>query len=300
MFSTKKIQLVLGSGGARGIAHIGVIEMLQQDGFEIESVIGCSMGAVVGGIYCTGHLPLYRDWLLTLTRPGLFSLLDFTLPNLGFLKGEKILGKMHDITGDQLIENLKIPYTAVATDLVHHKEVCFREGDLYTAMRASMSIPGVFTPVVHEDSILVDGGVLNPLPLNCVDRSKDTLVVAVSLNGQQDHWHSYDEHSTKVEEDKTLESPPDSKTWIQRFLNLSKSKQEQNNHPKYSLVELLGNSYEFTQDRLVELTINAYKPDILIEVPRTSCGIFDFHKAAYMIDVGKDVYQKTMEDLKLS
>src|SRR5690606_26742565 len=183
MNRSKKVQLVLGGGGARGIAHIKVIELLKRDGYEIESVIGCSMGAVVGGVHCTGHLDIYRDWLLSLNRSQLFKLLDFTLTNIGFLKGERVLGKMQDITGDQLIEDLPIPFVAVATDMIHRKEVAYREGDLYAAMRASMSIPGIFTPVMHEDSILVDGGVLNPLPLNLADRSSRSLIVGVSLYG---------------------------------------------------------------------------------------------------------------------
>lgn len=304
MSSRKKVQLVLGGGGARGIAHISVIEMLQKEGYEIESVIGCSMGAVVGGLFCTGHLPIYRDWLLTLTRPSLFSLLDFTIPNFGFLKGERILGKMHDITGDQLIENLRIPFTAVATDLAKHEEVYFRDGDLYAAMRASISIPGVFTPVIHEDSVLVDGGVLNPLPLNLADHNKDSLIVAVSLNGKGDHWNTYEQHSGQKEEE-LVEDPTgdvsskESKNWLQRFLVGSKSRQVQSHHPKFSLIDLISNSYEFTQDKLVDLTVEAYKPDILIEIPRTSCGIFDFHKGAYMMDVGREVYEKTMKERKI-
>lgn len=304
MLSRKKVQLVLGGGGARGIAHISIIEMLQNDGFEIESVIGCSMGAVVGGLHCTGHLPIYRDWLLTLTRPSLFSLLDFTIPNIGFLKGEKILGKMHDITGDQLIENLKIPYTAVATDLAKHEEVYFREGDLYAAMRASISIPGVFTPVIHEDSVLVDGGVLNPLPLNLADPSKDSLIVAVSLNGKGDHWNAYEDQAAhpeetilEVQEDDIQSKEP--KNWLQRLWSGPKNKQDQNHHPKFSLIDLMSSSYEFTQDRLVELTVQTYKPDILIEIPRTSCGIFDFHKGEYMLNVGREVYEKTMKELEI-
>src|SRR5690554_973749 len=187
---SKKVHLVLGSGGARGIAHIAVIENLLADGYEIISVVGCSMGAVVGGLYCTGHLSVYRDWLLTLNRSHIFSLLDFTLSNVGFVKGDRILGRMHEITGDQLIEELKIPFVAVATDVVKGEEVYFDEGDLYHAMRASISIPGFFTPVTQEGSVLVDGGVLNPLPLNAVNKSVDAIVVAVSLNGRDEDWHT--------------------------------------------------------------------------------------------------------------
>lgn len=250
------------------MAHIGVIEELLKDGYEIESVVGCSMGAVIGGMYCAGHLPVYRDWLLSLTKNNIFKLLDFTLSNVGFLKGERVLGKMHDFTGDQLIESMRIPFVAVATNIVTGEEVYFRDGDLYSAMRASISIPGLFTPVINGDRVLVDGGIVNPLPLNLVVKSKDTLVVAVSLNGRENNVLEIN-HNPKV------------------------------SSPKYSVVDLLTNSYELTQDRLVELTINHYKPDLVVDIPRTSCTIYDFHKASQMIDLGRQLYRARMDNYKL-
>lgn len=283
MSRSKKVQLVLGGGGARGIAHIKVIELLKRDDYEIESVIGCSMGAVVGGMHCTGHLDIYRDWLLSLNRSQLFKLLDFTLTNIGFLKGERVLGKMQDITGDQLIEDLPIPFVAVATDMIHRKEVAYREGDLYAAMRASMSIPGIFTPVMHEDSILVDGGVLNPLPLNLADRSSRSLIVGVSLYGN---------------DGMRREEQVAKKNWLQKKLFPTKSKSEPV-QPRLSLVDLMTKSYELTQNRLVELTVGAYQPDILIEIPRSACGLFDFHKAAHMLEIGEEYYEKAMSGYRL-
>lgn len=291
----KKVHLVLGSGGARGIAHIAVIEKLLEDGYEIASVVGCSMGAVVGGIYCTGHLPVYRDWLLTLNRNHIFNLLDFTLTNVGFVKGDRILGKMHDITGDQLIEKLRIPFVAVATDVVRGEEVYFHQGDLYQAMRASISIPGVFTPVTQDGSVLVDGGVLNPLPLNAVNKSKDAIVVAVSLNGRDDDWHT--EQKSRSRFDTLSTADAESKNWWVRHLPSLKSKPKEG--PKYSLVNLLANSYEFTQDRLVEMTIEMYKPDLVIDIPRSSCGLYDFHKAAHMMEIGRDRYRSRMDQYQI-
>ncbi|HBQ61358.1 MAG TPA: esterase, partial [Balneolaceae bacterium] len=158
----KKVHLVLGSGGARGIAHIAVIEELEKAGYEIVEVIGCSMGAVVGGIYAAGHLPEYKEWILGLNRKGVFDLLDFTFAKQGFVKGEKLFAKHIEVTGNENIEDFDIPFTAVATDMRHHKEVHFKKGDLYKALRASVSIPGFFVPVVEDGKVLVDGGVLNP------------------------------------------------------------------------------------------------------------------------------------------
>jgi len=304
--NSKKVQLVLGGGGARGIAHIQVIERLKRDGYEIERIIGCSMGAVVGGIYCTGFLDVYRDWLLTLNRTHLFRLMDFTLTNIGFLKGERVLGKMQEITGSQQIEDLKIPFLAVATDMLRGKEVVFDHGDLYAAMRASMSIPGIFTPVIGENFTLVDGGVLNPLPLNLADYSKDSLVVAVSLNGKEPLPNTQIQPPVEQTLDSPLQDLDNNKNWINRILNYGRfgsanvdPKRPMPEHPKLSLVNLLANSYEMTQDKLVELTVHAYKPDILIEVPRSSCGLFDFHRAQHQLDVGAQCYERAMKRYQL-
>ncbi|MBS1512536.1 MAG: patatin-like phospholipase family protein [Bacteroidetes bacterium] len=255
---SNKVHLVLGSGGARGIAHIGIIEMLLADGFDIASITGCSMGAVVGGMFCAGSLPLYKEWLCTLTKTSVFSLFDFTLTTQGFVKGNKVLNKLKELAGDQEIEKLPIPFTAVATDMVHKKEVHFSSGNLFTALRASICIPGVFTPVEHGQHILVDGGVLNPLPLNIVHKKEGEKIVAVNINGS----------TVAVDEDG----------------NPAK--------PSLSIINLLSNSYDLTQDRLTALMIELYPPDLLIEIPRNTCTVFEFHRAAELIEVGIAAYKK--------
>jgi NTE family protein len=223
---------------------------------------------------------------------------------MGFLKGERVLGKMQEITGPQRIEDLKIPFTAVATDMIKGKEVVFDTGDLYAAMRASISIPGVFTPVIDEKCTLVDGGVLNPLPLNLANFADESLVVAVSLNGCDALPSLSSDAQQRIEDGLDKEIDGNNRSWINRFLHYGKPKQPVSTsvantaeHTRLSLINLLANSYEMTQDKLVELTINAYKPDILIEVPRTSCGIFDFHKAQHMLDIGEQCYNLAVDKL---
>lgn len=179
----KKVQLVLGSGGARGIAHIGVIQLLLQDGYEIIEVAGCSMGAVIGGMYCAGFLPQYTEWLLKQTKSDVYRLFDITFSMQGFVKGEKIFSVLEQLAGKQQIENLSVPFTAIATDMLSRTEVHFNAGDLYKALRASTGIPGVFTPVAENKSLFVDGGVLNPLPIDIIKRRNDAMIVAVNLNG---------------------------------------------------------------------------------------------------------------------
>jgi NTE family protein len=271
----KKVQLVLGSGGARGLAHIGVIEQLVNDGYEICEVVGCSMGAVVGGLYCAGFLGEYKDWLATLSRGNVFSLVDFTFNSRGFVRGEKIWTLIAKITGDQQIEKLKIPFTAIATDMIQMEEVHYTSGDLFAALRSTISIPGVFTPVVENNSVLVDGGVLNPLPINVVKRREDTMIVAVNVNAKN--------IPTVHQEIKEK-----NQNWLQRYWKNN----AKNDTPKISFFDLMNTSYDFTQDRLTQLTIEHYQPDLVVEIPRNACGTFDFHKSAQLIEIGKQAYHK--------
>ena len=149
----QKVALVLSGGGARGIAHIGVIEALEEQEFEISSVAGTSMGALIGGIYALGKLEVYKDWLCTLDKMKVFALIDFTLSGQGFIKGDKVFHKMRELIADANIEDLKIPYTAVAADILNKKEVVFTKGSVLDAIRASIAIPTVFTPVKLENGI---------------------------------------------------------------------------------------------------------------------------------------------------
>ena len=287
MSEKKKVHLVLGSGGARGVAHIGVIEELEKEGYEIIEVIGCSMGAVVGGIYCAGQLPEYKKWMLSLTKKGVFDLLDFTFTSQGFVKGERLFGKHIEVTGQQKIEDFKIPFTAVATDMKHHKEVHFKEGDLFKALRASVSIPGIFTPIVDEEKVLVDGGVLNPLPINLVNKREDAIIVAVDINSK-----------TIVEELLVKEEKKQRKRyWFESILPDSikeLTKSEEKKIESFLLFELMESTFSFTQDRLTELMIEHYKPDILVEVPRETCDTFEFYKSKQLVEIGARAFRNAL------
>lgn len=185
---SKKVALVLGSGGARGYAHIGVIEELESRGYEIGCIAGCSMGAVIGGIYAAGKLKDYSDWTQSLDYLDVLRLLDVSF-RLGAIRGEKVFGRIRDIVGEINIEELNIPFTAVATDLTNQQEIWFQEGCLHQAMRASAAIPSLFTPVIQGKRMLVDGGLLNPLPIVPVVSSHCDLIIAVNLNSaQQQHY----------------------------------------------------------------------------------------------------------------
>ena len=180
------VALTLGSGGARGYAHIGAIEVLVERGYDIIAISGCSMGALVGGMYAAGKMQAYKDWVTGLGQFDVLKLLDVTFNSVGAIRGEKIFSVVREMLGETRIENLPIAYTAVATDLLAHKEIWFQEGPLDQAIRASVAIPSVVTPLVLNGRVLVDGALLNPLPIIPTISSHADLIVAVNLSGEDE------------------------------------------------------------------------------------------------------------------
>ena len=166
----RRVALVLAGGGARGVAHIGAIEELERRGYEIGAVAGTSMGALVGGMYASGHLEEFKEWMCALDRYRVFSLVDFTFSTEGLVKGSRVIEAMKELIPDMRIEQMRIPFTAVSADLLSGSEVVIERGGLYDAIRASIAIPSVFRPVHRDGMVLTDGGIVNPLPLNRVRR----------------------------------------------------------------------------------------------------------------------------------
>src|SRR6056297_2693499 len=179
----KTVSLILGSGGARGLAHIGVIRELQKAGAEIEAIAGSSMGALVGGIFAAGKLDAYEEWVCALEQSTVFSLVDWTFSGGGLIKGRKIISKLSELVGEINIEDLDIDYTAVAVDLEQGREVWLDRGLLFDAIRASIAIPGIFRPHRYRDRILIDGGILNPIPVAPTLRQMSDLTVVIDVNG---------------------------------------------------------------------------------------------------------------------
>ena len=285
----KKVALVLGSGGARGLAHIGAIEELERQGFQITSVSGTSIGSLIGGFYAMGKLQEFKDWVLTLRKKDIYSLMDFTLSNNGLLKAERVFRKMNAFIPDMLIEEMNIPYSAVATDIINRKEVVFTNGSFYEAARASISIPTVITPVPNNNRILVDGGLLNPVPVSCVARTEGDILVAVNL---------YDGNNVEVFEDEKdiKEKAVTNKAFMYGSLLPSTvndvikkiiefipvgNKQSQG---YYTLVHF---TISVMLERISELSLKVNKPDILINIPVSSAKTFDFNKAKQLIELGR-------------
>ena len=324
----KKVALVLGSGGARGYAHIGVIEALEARGYEIGCIAGCSMGAVVGGIYAAGKLNEYREWTESLDYLDVLRLLDVSF-RLGAIRGEKVFGKIHEIVGEIDIEQLAIPYTAVATDLTNQQEIWFQEGCLHKAMRASAAIPSLFTPVTQGSRMLVDGGLLNPLPIVPVVSSHCDLIVAVNLNSLNQKQYSlpvierpaafkgkidqlmgslsarlpFLRRDTDEEEGERLLTETDN-PWIEpkppkdhedSAPKSASSSQVLGNVGPASLLELVNQSFEAMQTSLAQYKIAGYPPDILINVPKRVCRFFEFHKAPELIMLGRQIANDTLD-----
>ena len=251
--------LVLAGGGARGVAHIGAIEELGSQGFEITSVAGTSMGALVGGVYASGHLEPFKEWMRALDKYKVFSLVDFALSTEGLVKGDRVMEAMKELVPDMEIEQMPVPFTAVAADLLTGSEVVLDKGGLYDAIRASISIPSVFRPVHREGQVLVDGGTVNPLPLNRVKRAEGDLLIAVDVSAR---FGANPAHRANAS------------------LNYYK---------------VLIASSQIMQQRITQLMSRLYKPDIMVEMPADSYGMFEFYHSDEIIEAGREATRAALE-----
>ncbi|WP_417521329.1 patatin-like phospholipase family protein [Marinobacter sp.] len=326
------VALTLGSGGARGYAHIGAIEVLAERGYNIVAISGCSMGALVGGMYAAGKMQDYKDWVTGLGQFDVLKLLDLTFNSVGAIRGEKIFSIVREMLGDTRIENLPLHYTAVATDLLAHKEIWFQEGPLDRAIRASVAIPSVVTPMVLDGRVLVDGALLNPLPIIPTISAHADLVVAVNLSGEEDRRQRLPDAAFNHNQQGSPSEDADE--WVDRFRDKasrwfdwdglkslgagkpgvddspedklskevqkkSRNKQEDDkrqethetiNWDKLGLgkFDVMNLTIETMQSALVQYKIAGYPPDLLVNIPKNSCRIYDFHKAPELIQLGRE------------
>lgn len=277
----RKVSLVLSGGGARGIAHIGAIEEIKKQGFEISSISGTSMGALVGGVYALGKMEEFKNWLYSLDKIKVFKLIDFTFSSQGLIKGDKVLSTIKEFISDENIENLKISFAAVATDIVNKKEVVFTKGSIYDAIRASISIPTVFTPVKTENGLLVDGGVVNNIPINQVKRTVNDLLVVVNVNADIPAFKSL---VSKKEIDKKQSTY---KKKIQDFSKHLHKITPSNNKERLGYFNLIDKTINLMIHHMSEMTLETYSPDVLINISRESSSTFDFYKAEELVEIGR-------------
>ena len=284
---------MLGSGGARGLAHIGAIEELEVRGYRIRSIAGCSMGAMIAGMYAAGQLQDAKEWFLQVDQQVILKMVDLSISLNSLVKGERVIRELEKVVPDQQIQSLNIPCAIVAADLISADEVVFRSGSLFEAIRASMSIPLFFQPVQRGHKLLIDGGTLNPLPLNRVKRTKGDLLVAMNISGKDSMQikkpePSYFAKAAELIEQHGIQLSP-------TLLNLKK-RIEQKEEERLENQDLRGMvNYFSLADRMSDIQIQQnthlmlqlMPPDILATMPQYAYSTFDFDRAEEIIEQGR-------------
>lgn len=268
----KKAAVVLSSGSARGLAHIGAIEELLSRGYEISSIAGCSMGSLIAGMYASGRLEDFKEWMKTITFKKMFQLADISIGIGHLVKGERIIEALEEIAPDMNIEDLKIPYCAVASDLATGNEVVFRRGSLYHAIRSSISLPIFFRPVIEGQSILVDGGCVNPLPLNRVSRSSGDVLVSVNVSAPYER--------------NVVSSDP----WHNRIANQKKRVKE------YDYITLMDKMTDLMIQNNCSLMEQLYKPEVSVSIGMDSFSSFDFDQSDVIIEKGRAEMARALDE----
>ncbi|KAB7761552.1 MULTISPECIES: patatin-like phospholipase family protein [Mycobacteriaceae] len=320
-----RVALVLGSGGARGYAHIGVLDALRERGFDVVGISGSSMGALVGALQAADKLDEFTSWASALTQSAVLRLLDPSLTAAGVLRAEKILAAVREIIGPRTIESLPIPYTAVSTDLIAGKSVWLQRGPIDAAIRASIAIPGVIAPYLLDGRLLADGGILDPLPMAPLAAVNADLTIAVSLNASDPNptpdsprptaeLLNRMRRSTTSLIDRaaasTLLDGPTARSVLSRFSNAvdgidaateSEVETEEDTHvPRLGGFEVMNRTIEISQAALMRHTLAAYPPDLLIEVPRTVCRSLEFYRASEVIEIGHELACAALDSLDLA
>ena len=310
----KRAALALGSGGARGYAHIGVIHELRDRGYEVVGVSGSSMGALVGGLFAAGSLDEFTEWATGLTGPAMLRLLDPSISAAGVLRAGKILDAVRELLGTVTIEELPFPYTAVTTDLIAGRSVWLQRGPLDQAIRASIAIPGVIAPYVIDGRLLADGGILDPLPIAPIAAANADLTIAVSVSGWdvvsdddgpgvRPTWERLTRlrRSTTALLDKLNAGPdhadpmdsvdPDGESVDDALVDIVRDTPI----PKLGGFAVMTRTIEIAQAALARHQMAAYPPDVLIEVPRTACRSLYFHRAAELIELGQKLAARALD-----
>lgn len=285
----QKVALVLSGGGARGLAHIGAIEELEKQGYEITSIAGASMGSVIGAVYALGKLEEFKNWMLTLDKIKVFSLFDFTFSSQGLIKGDKVFNKMKEFIADENIEDLDLPFAAVAVDIIRKEEVIFTKGSIYQAVRASVAIPSVFTPIKKGKALLVDGGVLNNIPVNHVKRTPEDILIAIDVNAN-------------ITVQKLKSSKKEIRERQSVYLKRMTEFQEQfrqllpdyNQEENMGYFDLVSRTISLMTYTIAQMSLEKHPPDLLINVSKQSAGTYDFFKADELIERGRQAAQQSL------
>ena len=295
MKAKKSISLVLGSGGARGYAHIGIIEELLKSGYEIKSISGSSIGAMIGALYACGKLDLFKEWVLSLDFLDVVKLVDFSFGKTGLIQGDKVFQIIEEMIGDVLIEDLPIAFTAVATDIMAQKEIWIQKGSLLDAVRASVAIPTALTPKKIGGRSLIDGGVLNPLPIAPTMSDNTDLTIAVKLNAIVNKTYKINLPQKAREQESSM----------QNIFNemsdkaLSLFEREYKNSPdEMSVFDIIGRTIDTMQNSLEAYKMAGYSPDIIMNIPHDACGFYEFNRGYEIIELGRIIAQESLKEIE--
>ena len=306
--SKQNVALVLGSGGARGLAHIGAIEALEERGYRITSVSGCSMGSIIAGMFCAGKLEEAKRWFLSIDRQRILRLTDFSITGNSLVKGKRIIQALQEIVPDCPIESLPIPLTLVASDLITTDEVVFRTGSLFEAIRASISLPLFFQPVQWQGRLLVDGGILNPLPLRQIERTDGDILVAMNISGKDgltiQHQSSDLVRIAQSLQEKRLSNMP--KPIRQLSENVTQKLTAYERAKRLSLqgtvnyLTMLDRMSDMQIQQSTLLALRLTPPDVLATMPQYQFNTFDFDKAETIIAEGHRLMSEALEQYEKS
>lgn len=284
---SQNVALVLSSGGARGFAHIGVIKAIEESGHKITSISGTSIGSLIGGIKAMGELELFEQSITQLTPRQIYDMLDFKISRHGFLRASKVFTFLQSIIPDRTFEELETPLSIVASDLTNAQEVIFTSGSVYHAIRASIAIPAVITAVKEHDRMLVDGAIVNPLPINRVKRTPNDMVVAVNLyDTTGDAIASRGSQTNSFFESCT--------GYVQKLYNGYRRIYKNESGPDY--ISILNLSANMMSERLAQMSILTERPDVVINIPSHGIGIFDFHRSGELIELGSQITRQILSE----
>ncbi|UOD50883.1 patatin-like phospholipase RssA [Orrella daihaiensis] len=303
------LALALGGGAARGWAHVGVIRALEQRGIKPDIVCGTSIGALVGAAHASGELDRFEAWIKRLTVMDIVTFMDVSL-NGGLIKGEKLMGFFEKTFVDRPIENLPLPFAAVACDLHSGAEVWLRDGSTADAVRASLALPGLLTPVHYRGKTLVDGGLVNPVPVSLARAMGADVVIAVDLNADLIGRHLKDEELEPISDDVTQRAVPlkensDQGSWINQLQDQLHRKlalkwpswSDKDNPPVPSLFDVVASSINIMQVRITRSRMAGEPPDLVIAPKLADLGLMDFHRGEVAIEEGRLAVERAVDQL---
>lgn len=287
---TQTISLVLGSGGARGLVHIGIIRWLVANNYQIKSISGCSIGSLIGGVYAAGKIDEFEQWVTSIDQKDMAMLLDFSWQSSGIFKGDKIIDTLRELIGEVAIEDLPITYTAVAANVAEEKEVWIQSGSLFDAIRASISLPLFFTPHIIDGEELIDGGVLNPVPIAPTFGDNTDITIAVNLGGEPE-----------VQLQKSLPitlntSQNNFHHKVTRFIDNLGSSVKSKMSFNFGAYDIANQAFDAMQSTIARQKLAAYPADITLEIPRNACGTLEFDRSQEMIERGFQLAQTVLSE----